>query len=53
MNEKGLKLDNTSLTHSVERIIMLIIILFVYVVMLSCNYKQKKPPDFSGGFFYL
>lgn len=34
MNEKGLKLDTTSQTHSIERIIiMLIIILFVNVVI--------------------
>jgi len=34
MNEKGLSCYNTSHSHSVERIIMLIIIMFEFVVIL-------------------
>ncbi len=50
MYEKGLKLDTTSLTHPVKRIIMLIIIMFVCVVIL---HQKKKPPDLSGGFLNM
>ena len=39
MNEKGLKLDTTSLTHSKERIIILIIMMFILVFIV---YVSKK-----------
>ena len=48
MNEKGLKLDNTSLTHPKERIIILIIIVDLVIldmlIIVIC---------ILGNFYYL
>ena len=42
MNEKGLKLDNTSLTHSKKRIIILIIMMFILVFIENVQIKKAS-----------